>query len=361
MHLTRQFYPATGGIETVVYKLCQRQLKDGLKASVLTFDRVFDSQKLLSKKSVIDDIEVTRVSGFGPRQYHMAFGILDYFRDYDLIHLHSTDFFLDFSAIMKKRHKKPMIITSHGFYFHSAKWNLFKRIYFRVVSIQLLKRLNAVICVSEQDKKLLKANINPEVIPNGVELPEQIIPKLPSNGKIQILSINRLDQNKGVLDIIKVLAALRNKIDFEYHLVGQDFGVLQDLLHQVKQLNLEKNVIIHGRTSESKKEELLRECQIYLSASTYESFGISLLEAISYGKICVANDIEAYHELISHGENGFITNFKDTSSTAAFIKSLILRPDLLKISQRAIEKSREYGWNSVHNKYLKIYKNAIYG
>lgn len=57
----------------------------------------------------------------------------------------------------------------------------------------------------------------------------------------------------------------------------------------------------------------IQRAKVVLFPSIYEPWGLALQEALSMGKICVANRCESGHEeQISHGENGFLIDMKNS-------------------------------------------------
>lgn len=63
-----------------------------------------------------------------------------------------------------------------------------------------------------------------------------------------------------------------------------------------------QNVIFTGDVFGADKDAILRNAWIYCLPSTLEGLPISLLEGMSYGKVCIASDIPANREAL--GESG---------------------------------------------------------
>lgn len=87
---------------------------------------------------------------------------------------------------------------------------------------------------------------------------------------------------------------------------------------------------------------LIREIQqakVMLFPSIYEPWGLSLQEALSMGKICVAHRSKSGHEeQIQHGENGFLLDLNDESWEEEVEAILNLEPtERKRISQNAME------------------------
>ena len=71
--------------------------------------------------------------------------------------------------------------------------------------------------------------------------------------------------------------------------------------------NLDDCVTLHGFKGKEDLNKLLSDASIYLMCSYTESFGIVLLEAMSFGIPCLAFDsAEGAREVIEDGKNGFL-------------------------------------------------------
>ena len=106
--------------------------------------------------------------------------------------------------------------------------------------------------------------------------------------------------------------------------------------------------------------EILREKfqlhQIYVSTSLSDGSSVSLLEALSSGRICVCRDFPSNREWIKDGTNGFL--FKDDEELASILKliSRMSHEDKMKFSSNArLSVIDRANWNSNKN----IFQNFI--
>ena len=56
-----------------------------------------------------------------------------------------------------------------------------------------------------------------------------------------------------------------------------------------------------GRVCEERKCELLSSCKLFVMPSIFESYGIAVAEAMSYGKAIVATDVGGLPEVVQDG------------------------------------------------------------
>ena len=120
VHVVRQFPPSVGGLENFVISLAKQQQKQGLDVSILTLNRIkMDSKTVLSKHDVIEGIPVRRIGFVGSFRYPIAPGVLRQIADADIVHVHAVDFFCDFLALTRPLHRKPLVLTTHGGFFHT--------------------------------------------------------------------------------------------------------------------------------------------------------------------------------------------------------------------------------------------------
>ena len=82
VHVVRQFYPALGGIESVVRELASAQIIAGHRVRIITLDRVFKATRNddLPARDVVDGAEVVRVPFIGSTRYPIALSALKYRR-----------------------------------------------------------------------------------------------------------------------------------------------------------------------------------------------------------------------------------------------------------------------------------------
>lgn len=129
-----------------------------------------------------------------------------------------------------------------------------------------------------------------------------------------VIAVGRMSVEKGFLDLIDVFAKIsKNKPEWNLHIVGD--GDQKSLVEKkIFEHGLETKVILHGYQRKDYVNQLLEKSSLYLMTSYTESFGISLIEAQSYGIPCIAYDsAQGALEIITDGENGYLIPKRDAN------------------------------------------------
>ncbi|TET26248.1 MAG: glycosyltransferase [Candidatus Bathyarchaeum sp.] len=146
---------------------------------------------------------------------------------------------------------------------------------------------------------------------------------------LKIIWINKLESHKVPSDFISVAKLLPNH---NFWMCGS--GSLRDyVMEESKGVN---NLRYLGIISDKLKTQLLNECDIYISTSTYEGFGFGPLEALRQHKIILLRDIPAFKEI--YGEVALFAS--SVEEFVEHIRSLENRKEREKMEQRIVEKSK---------------------
>src|SRR6478609_2357717 len=156
VHVVRQFYPAVGGLEGVALELASAQVVAGHRVRVVTLNRLFETNHVLPEHDVVRGAEVVRISYFGSLRYPIAPAVIKFIRDADIVHVHAIDFFFDYLAWTKPLHRKKLVVSTHGGFFHTSYAARLKRLYFLTITRMSLAWYNAVVAVSVNDRELFE-------------------------------------------------------------------------------------------------------------------------------------------------------------------------------------------------------------
>jgi len=94
---------------------------------------------------------------------------------------------------------------------------------------------------------------------------------------------------------------------FRLHLIGHYESIasyIEELLALIQRSHLQDSVMIHGSVPQQVLFELLPQCDLYLSASTYESHSMATAEAVAHGLPIIAYATGAIGDWIEDGVNG---------------------------------------------------------
>ncbi|HET58886.1 MAG TPA: glycosyltransferase family 1 protein [Chloroflexi bacterium] len=366
VHVVRHFYPVIGGIQSAVFYLSQYLLSSGHQVEVVALNRVIkDETYYFPDEEVIDGINVKRVPYIGPQRFAIAPGVLRHILDCDLVHLHSSDFFLIYLVLTKLIHRKPIVFTTHGMFFHTKFAYQFKQIYFRTVAKWALSQVKAIVCVSLHDYEMLSTVVSNQklsLIPNGIQYDTLSTFDLDGRDPDLLLSVGRLASNKRYDRLLQAFAVVvERRPTAKLMIVGPDSGCRTALEEMCVELGIVERVQLLGRVSEDDLLKYLRTAKVWVSSTEYESFGIALLEAMASGCVPVVQSLTAFAQLIDDGKEGFFTDFDDPQQTAAVILQAIDLSDQLwqNLVQNARAKAQQFSWKHVAQQFESLYKKVL--
>ncbi|GAB2849152.1 glycosyltransferase family 4 protein [Actinocorallia aurea] len=143
------------------------------------------------------------------------------------------------------------------------------------------------------------------IVPNGAPSPTPL-PRGASTGEPSLVAVGRLVAHKRIGLLIDAVAALRaDHPGVHLHIVGRgpEHPALAD---RIDALGLAAHVTLHGYLPEAAKDALLAGADLHLSASRYEGWGLSVVEAAAHGVPTVAHDVEGLRDAIRDGETGWL-------------------------------------------------------
>ena len=199
-----------------------------------------------------------------------------------------------------------------------------------------------------QKEKVKSLGINQNRIifkPNSLNVDFDI-----QNKKNGYIYVGRLEESKGIYELLEVWDTLDDK----YILTIIGGGNIED------ELTLKyhkKNIIFKGKCSRKETLENISKSKYLIQPSLlYETFGLTIIEAMSYGVPVIGFDIGTRSDFITDKVNGFIAS-KDN------LKNIIQKSfdyiDYELLSNNAILKAQEFENDYVIKKQIEIYRDIL--
>lgn len=118
-----------------------------------------------------------------------------------------------------------------------------------------------------------------------------------------------------------------------------------------------ENVIFTGPIFGADKDAAFCHCYAFCIPSTLEGLPMSLLEAMSYGKIAIASDIPACHEAL--GESGIYVPYEDDKAICDAMKELAGNEAKYEWQKEANKQRAQstFSWENTTKKYLEYVKS----
>lgn len=364
VHVVRQFLPNRGGLEDVVYNLARCSLLAGYRVRVVTLNSLFtDRETLLPERETIDGIEIVRIPWRGPSRYPVAPEVLRHIADADLVHVQAIDFFFDFLALTQPFHRKKMIATTHGGFFHTNSFSAIKKVWFQTLTRFSASRYVAVIGCSQSDVDTFR-NVAPRrthLIENGANT-TKFAGASATEPRKRMVTIGRFSVNKRLERLIDTLAELtRRDPDWHLDIIGVPSDLdLADLEGLIADRGLSGNAMLRVGLPNHEIRALLERASIFASASEYEGFGLVAIEAMSAGLVPVLESNTAYRALAARHDDIILSEFKDPVRAAGAIEAahaaLAVDPDL---RGRLMSQADLYSWRSAAERYLQWYQQVL--
>jgi alpha-1,3-mannosyltransferase len=365
VHVVRQFHPAVGGMESVVLELATAQVAKGHAVRVITLNRMFEKpHERLAAHEFVGGIEIVRIPYFGSNRYPIAWGVRRHIGAADIVHVHGLDFFFDYLAWTRPLHRRKLVVSTHGGFFHTPFAAAFKKLYFPTVTRSSLSWYGGVVTVSAADQTLFRSirKRGVSLIENGVNI-EKYADAASRRPAKSMIALGRFSANKRLDRVISFLAAIRRRDPaWRLTIAGRPGDLTAaDLKDLAKKAGVADAVEILTLPFDDAVRHAMGKCSVIASASSYEGFGLAAVEGMSAGLFPVLNDIPPFRHLLDRHGVGLLVDF--TNIDAAAERFVSRWRDLNKRyeqhRQRVIDASSGYAWTRVSEQYESYYQSIL--
>jgi glycosyltransferase involved in cell wall biosynthesis len=167
-----------------------------------------------------------------------------------------------------------------------------------------------------------------------------------------------LHEEKGHRVLFEAVSQIRKRVGRAVFLLAGDGSHRGIFEQEVRTRGLEDSVFFLGRRSDM--STLLGAATIVVVPSLAESFGFSVLEAMSLGKPVVASSAGGIAELIADGEDGLLVPPGDAAALADAVCRLLEHPLLAqKLGERARERAASFGFERMIRGYEAVYERVL--
>jgi glycosyltransferase involved in cell wall biosynthesis len=177
-------------------------------------------------------------------------------------------------------------------------------------------------------------------------------------GEVLLVTVGRLIARKAMYQLISVMASLKEE-NARLLILGR--GPQEKLLIKTRnRKGLENKIIFLGHVDENEKYGILKMCDIYVSTSLHEGFGLSFLEAMHCELPVVCYEHGGQNDFLRNGETGYLVSLNDVDVFKNRCELLIRNPDLRKKfgeNNRRIVK--EFYIDNCVSKYENLFSSII--
>ena len=294
-----------GGVEIVVENLATEMVKKG--HSVTLYNR---KRKCYKPMSEYNGIKLESVYTVDKKSLDAV--VYSYFATKkakkeaknggaDVVHFHAEGPCLFLNKLPKKgKRNYKVVVTVHGLDWQRGKWGGFATKILKKAEKKIVKYADEIIVLSENVKNYFKQTYNRDTvfIPNGVSKPE-VTPaeEITKNWGLEknsyILFLARIVPEKGLHYLIEAWKRVVKETGTDKKLVIAGASSHSDDYFNgiVKSCEGHESIIMTGFVQGKILSELYSNSYLFVLPSDIEGMPMSLLEALSYGNVCLVSDI----------------------------------------------------------------------
>ncbi|WP_293776192.1 glycosyltransferase family 4 protein [uncultured Oxalicibacterium sp.] len=370
VHLVRQYHPSIGGMEDVVQNIAHhQQVAHDHRPVIVTLDRLFRNTDVrLPVRETVDGIPVVRLPFYGSTRYPLAPQVLQHVRNADVIHVHGVDFFYDYLALTKPLHRRPLIASTHGGFFHTEFASRLKRVYFKTVTRSTSLAYDRIVGTSNNDGQLFSEIVDDQrlsVIENGVNVDK--FANRSSRMRVPVMIyFGRWSVNKGLLetiDLFERIVAMRP--EWRLIIAGREYDHTESELDRLlRERGLRDRVQLVESPDQQKLAELIGQATYYICLSRHEGFGIAPIEGMSAGLTPILSDIPPFRQLVERSGLGILLDRHAVEVQAARIVALHEQADVVSADHAHAARRTEaqafvqqYSWRHIADRYVELYRD----
>ena len=321
--VTHRYPPHTGGVETHVKEIATRLVDRGHDVTVFSADAGSD----VPSSEFDDGVRVRRFHSFSPgNAFYIAPQILRAIRqaEADVVHAHNYHAFPLFFVALGVRDER-FVVTTH---YHGESASGFRDALlslYRPFGRWAVRKADEVIAVSEWEREQLREDfgVDASVIPNGVDVERFADAEPEKRERPYLLCVGRLEEYKGIQHVIRALPELSG-----YDLVVAGSGPYRDELEQiVLEEGVSDRVEFLGYVDDERLPGLYTGAEVYVTFSEFESYGMTVAEALAARTPCVVREAGALRDWGSNSAVESVTTPSRNAISEAIQSSVGQVPD----------------------------------
>lgn len=295
-------------------------------------------------------------------------------REFDVVHLHSWQQFPDVVVHhYATRFHVPYVLQTHGSLPRIMTKQKRKWVYDVTFGRRVLRDASKVIALTKVEAKQCKVVDVPEekieIIPNGIDLSE--FSNLPYKASFKkkfgldeneriILYMGRIHKIKGVDILVRAFANIVEKLNgVKLVIAGPDDGYLSDLEALIRASKIEENVLVSGPLYGRDKVEAYVDADVYVLPSRYETFPMSILEALACGTPIILTENCGINEYF-RGKVGLAVRPDPDALSRALLEMLLNKQEMLTFRQNCRMTVEAFRISKTVSKLDKVYEDVAH-
>ncbi|MDD6965979.1 MAG: glycosyltransferase family 4 protein [Firmicutes bacterium] len=297
----------------------------------------------------------------------------------DIIHSQCEFFSFHYARRIAKRTGAPLVHTYHTQYEQYVSYVLPGRwagdFLVRTFSRERLKKVDIIIAPTAKMKQVLEdygVKNDIEIVPSGICLQQhqgrmteqereqmrQLL-GIPQEHRV-VLNLGRLGTEKNLDEVVRLFALqLQRQPNLTLLIVG-DGPAREKLCQQAKELGISDHVIFTGMVEPDQVQKYYQLGDVFVSASTSETQGLTYIEAAANGLPLVCREDPCLEGVISQGENGY--TYRSPDEFLDEMDKVLADPDwCVCAGQKSEQIASAYGREQFAQNIQAVYQAAMSG
>jgi len=378
-HVFHHYYPVLGGMERVVQRLAEEQVRMGHEVHVITSTLGVQSGL---REETVNGVHIHRVKVVWFHYADLAYPTdcsERVLKESDVVHVHSQNSLFNITlAKAAKRIGKPLVVDFVAVdYLKSHTHPLircFGGYYQERVQREAMKLVDDAITLNERDYRILKDkyDVESKVVPHGID--EEYLTKPKDDGVFRgkygvysgnvVAYVGRVHPSKGLDTLIEAVSLVAPEVDdFILVIAGGGSKPYREKLGKLaKKLGVERKVRLLGYIGENEKISLLDSSKAFVFPTRHfgEAYPLVVDEAYARGVPIVTTQVGVLPYRVTHLETGILVPPDDPSLLAKAMVALLEDDDLLASMCRRLRnvKGSLLVWRQVCARLDNIYEDA---
>lgn len=321
--------PHPGGIELVMEEIGSRLVQRGHRFDIFVRKHYMADKPIREHKG----IQLPRSAGVHNKYLdamsHSVSALAKILTDdYNVVYLNSVG--LANLALIPKIARKKVVVHTHGLDWKREKWGPLAKRLLRASAWASVNLPDATFCVCREDKRFFENTYDKPCIyiPNGIPETNRRPPDRIRQWGLEeygyLLFMARLVPEKGAHTLIEAWQKIPGQLKQAKKLVIAGDSNHKDRYYQsLMKYTDAPDIVFTGFATGPLKEELLSSALCFIQPSTIEGMPLSILEAMGYGRMILASDIQENLDVLGgHGWSFKSGNVDDLSSKiVAFLQA----------------------------------------
>jgi glycosyltransferase involved in cell wall biosynthesis len=375
---TNNYFPVIGGVPISIQRLAKALRKRGHEIKIFApeyKEKSENEENIIRCKSIYhyeeSGLEFPVTNIYSPQ-------IKKDFKagNFDLVHAHHPFWLGNKGRKLAEKFNLPLAFTYHTRlekYAHYVPNILFMRKFFaNRLSHFLIKnfsnKTDAVFAPTESTKEYLR-NVGVsryiKVMPTGIDFDyyncsqekiDKLREKLIGDSKHLLITVSRLSKEKNLYFLLKGIKRLKENSDLNFKLIIIGSGSEKENIEQyIQNNNLENCIELIGAVDFREMAKYYLASELFVFASTTETQGMVLLEAMAGNNPVVALKSSGIDDVINNGYNGYKTEADIDKWSSKIEELLINREKYEESAKNAREMAENYSIDEMAKKAEKLY------